>query len=169
MSRKAQMQMTETIFVVFIILIIILLGFVFFSKFQEISMKEQEKTLRNLEVIKLAHRISFWPELECSVAGAERFVCLDKVKLTILGDFINRSMNSNSYGFNYYYDLLKNSQITVTELYPSNTQTLGTDYWVLYNNPGSTPLTDAVLIPVNLYNPVTKDYALGVMELQRFE
>jgi hypothetical protein len=169
MRKRAQMQMTETIFVVFIILIIIMLGFVFYSKFQEISIKEKEKILRNIEVIKLAHRISSWPELECSVAGAERFACLDMVKLEVLGDFINRTMKTNSYGFNYYYDLLKNSKITITEVYPSSTKTLGTDYWLLYDNPGSTPLTDAVIIPVNLYNPVSKTYALGMMEVQIFK
>ena len=163
------MQMTETIFVVFIILIIILLGFVFYSKFQEISIREQEKIKRNIEVIKLAHRISFWPELECSIAGAERFACLDKVKLGVLGDFINQTMKTNSYGFNYYYDLLKNSKITITEVYPSSTRTLGKDYWMLYDNPGSTPVTDAVTIPVNLYDPVSKTYALGMMEVQRFK
>lgn len=168
-TRKAQIQMTETIFVIFIILIIIVLGFVAYSKFQEGVLKEQQKTLRNIRVIQLAHRLSAWPELECSVASTSKFVCVDETKLMVLGNFINQSKQQSSYAFNYYFDILKNSKITVTEVYPSYTKTLGSDYWVLYENPGKTKNIDVVWVPVNIYNPLTKNYAFGVMELEIYE
>jgi len=169
MKRRAQLQMSETLFVIFIILIIFLFGFVAYSKFQEASIKEQQRILRNTKVVELAHRLSSWPELECSVAGTTEFVCLEVTKLMLLGDFINKSKQENTYAFNYYYDLLKNSKIIVTEVYPSHTQTLGKDYWVLYNNPGITKTTDLVSVPVSLYNPLTKTYAFGTMELLIYE
>lgn len=163
------MQMTETIFVVFFILIIIVLGFVAFSKFQESAIKEQQREYRSSRVIEMAHRLSSWPELECSVAGASQYVCLDKIKLGILGDFINESKQKSSYGFNYYFELLRDSKITITEIYPSHTKTIGKDYWVLYENLGSGQTTEVIWIPVNLYDPVTQKRSLAIMELLIYE
>ena len=168
-TKKAQIQMIETIFVVFIILIIIVLGFVVYSKFQEGALKEQQKALRNMRVIELDHRLSAWPELECSVASTSKFVCIDETKLMVLGSFINESKKQSTYAFNYYFDLLRNSKITVTEIYPSNTMTLSEDYWILYENPGKTRTTEVVWVPVNLYNPLTKNYAFAIMELEIYE
>ncbi|MBU1198461.1 MAG: hypothetical protein KKE98_05305 [Nanoarchaeota archaeon] len=161
------MQMTESIFVVFMVLIIIVIGFVVYSKFQETSIKEKQKLLRSMQLIEMGHRLSSWPELECSVAGVTEFVCLDTVKLMVLGDIINKTKGTKLY--EYYFDLLKNSKITVTEIYPSNTLTKGKDYWVLYENPGMTKTIDPITVPVNLYNPLTKQYAFGVLELLIYE
>ena len=168
-ERKAQIQMTETIFVVFFILIIILLGFVAYSKFQEQHIIEQKKILKRMQLIELAHRLSSWSELECSVVGTTEFVCLDVTKLMVFEDFIKESKNKSSYARNYYFDLLRNSKITVTEIYPSHTHTLGKDYWVLYENPGTTQTISPISVPVSLYNPLTKTYAFGIMELLVYE
>ena len=169
MRNKAQMQMTETIFVVFFILIIIVLGFVVFSKFQEEAIKKQQKEYRSSRVIEMAHRLSSWPELECSVAGTTQYVCLDKVKLGILGDFINDSKRQSTYAFNYYFELLRDSKITIIEIYPSHSKTFGKDYWVLYENTGSGQTTEVIWIPVNLYDQVTQTRSLAIMELLIYE
>jgi hypothetical protein len=170
MKKKAQLQMNETIFVVFIILIIIMLGFVAYSKFQEVSIKEQQKDLRSARVVSTAHQLSFWPELECSEAGGiSEFSCLDVTKLKVLGDFINTSKQNYRYAFNYYFDLLKNSKITVTQVYPFDEIELGTNQWAVWDNPGRTKTIDNIRVPVNLYDPLTKIYTFGIMELQIYE
>lgn len=163
------MQMTESVFVVFIILIIIVMGFVIYSKFQETSIKENERMIRNIEIIKMAQKMSSWPELECSLHGTQRFVCLDAAKLTTLGDFIQTSRQTDSYGFNYYYDALKKARITIKELYPPLSNADNLNQWVLYNNPGRTPVSDLVLIPVNIYHPVSKTFSMGIIELQIYD
>jgi|GEM_PF-1330010 len=168
-NRKAQLQMTETIFVVFFILIIILLGFVAYSKFHEHHLLEQKKNLRNMRIIELAQRLSSWPELECSVLGATDFLCIDITKLMVFEDFLAESRNQSTYAQNYYFDLLKKSRIVITEVYPYNTHTPGRDYWVLYEHPGATKTTDIVSIPVSLYNPITRTYAFGIMDVFVYE
>lgn len=155
--------MTETIFVVFIILIIIMLGFVVYSKYQQGVLENIMKQRRNEEVIKTGQRLSSWPELECSVAGITEFACLDVAKIQVISDFINESKHKSKYGFNYYYDLLKNSKITVKQVYPFEEE------WVLYDNPGITQRTDRVPVPVNLYDPITETYGFGVLELLIYE
>lgn len=170
MRKNAQLQMNETVFVVFIIMMIIFLGLVVLSRFQEVSFKDKSKSVRSLKVIESSQKISFWPELDCSDVKVSEFACLDIVKLKVLGNFINESKESNRiYAFNYYFDLLRNSKITVTEVYPLNTSVLGETYWVLWENPGTKRTTDNIRVPVNLFDPLTGRYALGIMELQIYE
>ena len=170
MGKKSQLQMNETVFVVFLIMIIIFLGLVVYSRFQELNILEKSKSLRSLNVIESTHTISFWPELDCSDVRVSEFACLDIVKLKVLGKFIDQSKQSDKiYAFNYYYDQLKKSKITVTEVYPLNTSVLGETYWILWDNPGTKKTTDYILVPVNLFDPFTGRYALGIMELQIYE
>jgi len=170
MGKKSQLQMNETVFVVFLIMIIIFLGLVVYSRFQELNILEKSKSLRSLNVIESTHTISFWPELDCSDVRVSEFACLDIVKLKVLGEFIDQSKQSDKiYAFNYYYDQLKKSKITVTEVYPLNTSVLGETYWILWDNPGTKKTTDYILVPVNLFDPFTTRYALGIMELQIYE
>ena len=162
--------MNETVFVVFLIMIIIFLGLVVLSRFQEVSILEKGKALRSLSVIESTHKISFWPELDCSDVGVSEVACLDLVKLKVLGDFIKDSIQANNvYAFNYYYDQLRKSKIAVREVYPLNTSVLGETYWVLWDNPGTKRTTDLIMVPVNLFNPITARYALGIMELEIYE
>lgn len=170
MRKKAQLQMNETVFVVFIIMIIIFLGLVVYSRFQELNIQDKSRTIKNTKVIESAQSISFWPELDCSDVKVSDFACLDMEKLKILGKFVNDTKQANSiYAFNYYFNLLGNSKISVTEVYPLNTSVPGETYWVLWENPGTKKTTDTILVPVNIFDPFTGRYALGVMELQMYE
>ncbi|MFH0869933.1 MAG: hypothetical protein V1866_02660 [archaeon] len=162
-DRKAQLQMGETVFVVFIIIIIILLGLVFYSKVREGQIKDMQRAQRVSNFISLAHTLSSWPELECSIKETRDFDCIDRVKLGILGDFINQSKEDNPYAFNYYNDLLRKSDIVVREIYPSQQS------WTLYLNPGNRKTRDAISLPVNIYDPISKKYAFGVLELAVYE
>lgn len=150
-------------FVVFIIIIIIVLGLVFYSKTREVQLKEMQRTQRISNFISLAHTLSSWPELECSIKETRDFDCIDLVKLGILGDFINQSKETDLYAFNYYQDLLRRSDVVVREIYPSQRS------WTIYLNPGNRKTRDAVSLPVNIYDPISKKYAFGVLELAVYE
>ena len=170
MGKKAQLQMNETVFVVFIIMMIIFLGLVVYARFQELGIQDKSKSVISTKVVESSQKISFWPELDCSDVKVSEFAFLDLMKLKVLGDFINKSKEANKiYAFNYYFDLLRNSRITVTEVYPLNTSILGETYWVLWDNPGTKKTTDSIRVPVNLFDPFTGRYALGIMELQMYE
>ena len=162
-NKSAQMQMGETVFVIFIILIIIVIGFTVYSKFYEGSIKEQSAKLRNERIISTAHRLSSWSELECSVAEVKDISCFDTSKLNVFSEFINDSRKEGGYAFEYYHDLLRDSKILVRGIYPYE------DEWVLYNNPGRTASSDRIIVPVTLYNPFTKKYSFGLMELYVYE
>jgi hypothetical protein len=162
-NKKAQMQITETIFAVIIILVIIVICLVFYAKARESTINEQGREAKIIRIISLAHTISSWPEIDCSVRETREFDCLDTTKLEILSNIINASRGNNDYTFNYYYDLLRSSTIFVKQLYPSSSE------WLVYDNPGATKNVDTVTIPMSLYDPIRKQYAFGIMELKVYE
>jgi len=157
--------MNETIFVVFVVIIIIFIGVIIFSGIQGESLQEKNKALRNSKAVEFAHRISFWSEITCS----KEFSCLDIAKLMTLGDFINKSRQQDVYAFNYYFDLLRNSKIVVTPVYPVDEFDPEANHWVLWDNEGIKKSTDIVRVPVTLYNSFTSKSAMGIMELQIYE
>ena len=165
-GRKAQLQSSETIFAVFIIIIIIILGIVFYSRVEEGRLKEKEREARALRLVSLAHTISSWPELECSVLRSRDFNCIDRSKLDILPVFITDSKAADSYFLNYYTDLLRRSAIVVREEY---TFTGVPSKWVIYNNSFKALSQQEVSVPVSIYDPVSQKYSYGVMELTVYE
>ena len=162
-NKKAQLQMGETIFVVFIIIIVIILAVVVYSKIHEGEIKDHQKELRNEQIVSLAHRLSAWSELECSVAEQKEFDCFDTTKLEIFSEFIKSKSQEDPFAFEYYHDLLRDSKIVVREIYPFYAE------WVLYENKGQTKTVDRVIVPVSLYDPFNKNYAFGMMELYVYE
>jgi hypothetical protein len=153
---------------VIIIIIIIVLGFVAYSKFQEVKLNEQKAAVKSAKIVSLAQQLMSWPELECSVAERKEFNCIDSIKLGLLTNFINNSISSSDYAFRYYHDLLGKSKILIYEVYPS--MALGTERQVLlYDNVGTGKSREAVLVPLNIYDPAKKSYVLGVMELWVYE
>ncbi len=161
--------MGETVFVIFIILLIIVIGFTIYSKFSEGNIKEQQIKLRNERIVSTAHALSSWSELECSVAEVKDVSCFDMSKLNVFSEFINSSRREGGYAFEYYHDLLRDSTIIVREIYPNENSFYDENTWILYNNSGTTPSLDRIIVPITLYNPFSKKYAFGLMELRVYE
>lgn len=159
------MQSTETIFVVIIIIVIVLLGFVFYSRVQESSIKEKQREQRVLRMITLAHALSNWPELECSTLESRDFDCIDRLKLGVLSDFINVSRQDDTYAFKYYNDLLRRSRIVITEVYSHTDK----ESWVVYDNSVESASKETVFIPVNVFDPTDHTFTFAMMELSLYE
>jgi hypothetical protein len=164
-NRKSQMQVSETIFAVIIIIVIIVIGLVFYSKAKEGSIKEEMQKDRMDRLVDLAHTLSSWPELECSVRETREFDCLDDIKLDVLTTSLSQEASSVDYSFNYYYDLIGRAKITVNRIYPPSDK----KSWIVYEKKGTSRTEETITIPVSIYNPIEKRYALGVMELKMYE
>jgi hypothetical protein len=162
-AAKAQMQMGETIFAVFFIIIIIAIGLIAYSKVQEGKIKDLQRQAQEDRIIELAHSISGWPELVCSVREAQDPNCIDIVKLQVLADFMNANHDSaDSYASKYYSNLLGRSEVSVSQVYPENMT------WILYDNSQGLRAREAIDVPVSLYNPASKAYSLGVVTIYAY-
>ncbi len=164
-NSKAQMQVSETIFAAIAIIIIIVIGLVFYSKAKAGSMEEEAEKARTERLVELAHTLSSWPELECSVRETREFDCFDVVKLDVLTEILGSGSVASGYSFNYYYDLLGRSRITVSKVYPPSDQRS----WTVYEKNGTSRSEKTIVLPVSLYDPIKKKYSLGVMEFKMYE
>lgn len=115
-SRKAQMQMMETIGVIFIFFIIVLFGSIFYFKFQEISFQNQQEELLAGQAMDLTLVTLFFPEVQCSQGEAEaEDNCIDMSKVRAL----NNMMDDNPrYVTDYYFNVFGYANITVNMVYP---------------------------------------------------
>jgi len=122
MDKKAQMQMMETIGVLFIFFILVLFGLVFFFKYQQASFQEKQEELVAARAMDTTLQTLFLPELQCSLGNTEpEDNCVDLGKL--------RALNQTMPGYinDYYFNLFSFSRIYVTMVYPTNYT------WVIYD------------------------------------
>lgn len=119
---KAQIQMSETIAVLFIFFVLILFGLIFYTKYSQISFEEKREELTDRQAIDVSLKTLFLPELICSQQEAEPTEnCLDLMKLEAA------SKTFSKYRSEYYFNLFPFVNITAVELYPEERQ------WGLYD------------------------------------
>lgn len=120
-THKAQIQMSETIAVMFIFFVLILFGIVFYYKYSQIAYKEKQEEILGARAMEITLKTLFLPELICSRGVAElEDNCFDLIKLRQ----VNKTFKDN-FG-DYYFHLFPYTNISVQEIYPGN-QT-----WTLY-------------------------------------
>ncbi|MBU1111422.1 MAG: hypothetical protein KJ896_01470 [Nanoarchaeota archaeon] len=123
MNRKAQMQMMETIGVLFIFFILVLFGIIFYFKYQQIALQEKQEELVAARAMDTTLQTLFLPELQCSRGDSEPYDnCVDLAKVRAWNETMER------YYEDYYFNLFSYSRIYVQEVYPGNST------WMLYDN-----------------------------------
>lgn len=155
-KKLGQIQMMETIVVLFIFFILVVMGFVFYAKILKGNLEQQKEESIQLNAIEVAQRASSLPELQCSEDNIVSDNCIDRLKLEAASEI----MQQNDV---YYYDRLLFSKITVNEIYPDSNE------WILYTRPldeFSNKITTN--IPISLFNPIENKNAFGIMTVELF-
>src|SRR3989344_9323910 len=152
--KKAQVQMMETIIVLFVFFILIAFGFVFYSRYQRSSILEQEEQLTQQGAIEIAQRASSLPELQCSEDNVVKENCIDKFKISALSSVASTNTI-------FYYDLFGFSTIKIEKIYP-----LPAVESMIYNN-RPTAFKDILSsrIPVSINNPLNNHRELGILTI----
>ena len=142
--KKAQIQMQETILVIFIVTVILIMGLIFFHKFQEKSILNEQN---NYKITKLDNQlltIPTQPELQCSKLS-ETENCIDITKLEA---YKPRDLGKKIIKINIIY-------------------TEDTREWIIYNNPiGTNKLIRTS--PISLYDPKTNKYFIGKLTVETY-
>ena len=159
-KKNAQIQMLETIAVLFIFFILILIGFVFYTNVLKGSIENQKEENVQLIAIEVAQRASSLPELQCSEDNIVSDNCIDLIKLETASSVIQ----ANDI---HYYDRLLFSTITVTRVYPKDD--FAANEWTLYDRPLE-EFSNKILtnIPLSIFNPVTNKKSFGVMTVELY-
>jgi len=155
-KKKAQIQMGESVAILFIFFILIVFGFVFYTKVLKSSSKVEIEENVQLKAIAVAQRASFLPELQCSQENVRMENCIDLLKL----EHIDEMTLKNKL---YYYDVFGFSRIIVEQKYPL-TKTLK----VYESVPATFKNKLATFIPTSLYNATENSYGFGVLVVEVF-
>ena len=159
-NKNAQIQMLETISVLFIFFVLVLIGLVFYSSIIRSNIEIQKEESVQLKAIEVAQRSSSLPELQCSEDNIISDNCIDIIKLEAAIEV----MRENEI---HYYDRLLFSRITVTRIYPENI--VGKSEWTLYDR-SLEDFSNKILtnIPISLFDPVENKNTFGVMTVELF-
>ena len=156
--KKAELQMQETILVIFIVTIIIGMGLYTFYQFQIKSIEDYRSELEQNRNLILLSTLQNSPELSYSYLGDEKNA-LDTIKLL--------DNNLNELGL---------KEITVKLIYPEDEDKLCgknnypkcNKYVVYENKPIKVNSVEIISIPISLYYPYSDEYKAGVLELKSY-
>jgi len=152
--KKAQIQIGETIAVLFVFFILIIIGFVFYVNVIKSNIDIEKEELSQLRSVGISQRIMFLPEVQCSEDNIIIDNCIDILKL----EYAQSVMKENEI---YYYDLLEFSDVSVLQVYPDEAK------WSLYSRKTDDFSSRFVTnVPVSLYNPATRKHGFGILTIE---
>ena len=163
MSRKGQIQISESIFIVIFILLIIVFGIVFYSGAKKDDIVQKRSEFAELESIEVAQIASSLSEVQCSFTNDQEPSCFEKERLDA---FVNVTNKETLLTREYYVSRLGDALIEIEEIYPGN------ETWTLYNNtlPNGTRYSGLpVIIPVSLYQASMEEYHYGILRIVSYQ
>jgi len=177
LKKKGQLHISETIAVLFIFFVLVVFGLIFYFKYTQYALKEEQNQLSTARAIRTTSKVLFLPELACTRGSAEpEDDCIDVMKLRQLNATINRHLQE------YYYNMFGYAKISVVKVYPKepwavqteisnnsgnisfnlNVAALGEERWVVYDLPRPINLTKEAYSYSSTYFIVTlRDEAIG--------
>ena len=154
MKKKSQIQMGETIAVLFVFFVLIIVSFIFYVRVLKSNIQSEGDELSQLKSVGIVQRVMFLPEMQCSEDNVIADNCIDILKLKSAQDI----MSQNEI---YYYDLLEYSNISISQIYPSQAT------WNVYSRKIEDFTNKFVTnVPVSLYDPATRKYGFGVLTIE---
>ena len=160
--KKAQIQISESIFAVIIILFLIILAIVFSSGAEKDTAQKKYQDYLDLGTISLSQYAASLSELQCSTLEVRDLSCFDVDKLSA---FVNLTKNHNLLVAEYYFSQIGNANITVEQIYPEKKT------WYIYYNGFEENVSyeqKAVILPTSLYDGVKKKYGFGVVYITKY-
>jgi hypothetical protein len=164
--KKAQLEMGETIFALIIIILLIMMGLIFAFRGEKATIEEKVDTLGNLDAAALAQVVANLPELIYSPGSVKQQSSFDKSKIEAFQKLIEHYPELSR---EYYFDKLGNVEIKIEQIYPVTEA----EPIEIYLN--DFDVDDIVMsfgtpvkIPTSIYDPVTNQYAFGVLYVTRY-
>ena len=115
--------MTETIAVLFIFFVLVMFGMIFYYKYAQVAIAEEQEEALGKRAIDISLQTLFLPELICSKGAAEaEDNCVDKVKLIHAQSVMQQQAE-------YYFEIFGYARVSIQQIYPSQEE------FILYDRP----------------------------------
>ncbi len=159
-KKRGQVQMIETITVLFIFFILVAVGIMFYAKYQKSALEDKRQELQVTRASTVALRAAFLPELQCTKGDAEpEEYCIDLIKARSFNPRLRSSFED------YYYDLFSFATITLTQVYPDELPPLE-----IYAKPkeGAKPIATQFVVAIRdqTKGGVNPSYGYGYLEVK---
>ena len=159
--RRAQIQIGETIVVLFVFIILIVIGLVVYVGFEKSKLRQKSEEQIGLSASEIAQRAMYLPEISCSNDNIPVYNCFDRVKLENSTKII-RTETADIYWYMFLW-----SNITVELVYPYQPR-----IYTLYSRvPDSWSSRLYTVIPVTVYEPLAEkgnEYMFGLLKVEVF-
>ncbi|MEK6938071.1 MAG: hypothetical protein AABX04_03425 [Nanoarchaeota archaeon] len=140
LHRKGQIHISETIAVLFIFFVLVAFGMIFYFKYAQYSLKQEQDQLAVAIAIRTTSKTLFLPELACTKQESEaEDDCIDMMKLRQVNATFSRHLQE------YYYNIFGYAKIKVVQVYPKPEES-----WIIYDLPRPANYTSR-----GLDNPLT--------------
>lgn len=157
--RKAQIQIGETVAVLFVFFILVILVIIFYVKVLKGNIQSEIQESSQLKSVGIAQRAMFLPELQCSEDNVIKDNCIDRIKLENAGTL----MQGNEV---YYYDLFEFSSIIISEIKLDGTIVeISNIYTKTLDNFKNKFVTN---VPISLYNATAKRNSFGILTIETY-
>lgn len=159
MNKKAQIQIGETIAVLFVFFILIIVGFIFYVKVIKGNIALAKEESSQLRSVGIAQRVMFLPEIQCSEDNIIIDNCVDILKLEAAKDIISKNQI-------YYYDLLEFGEMNVTQIYPTPSSA-DEGKWNIYSRKiGNFTNKFVTNVPISLYDANSRKHKFGILTIE---
>lgn len=143
-NRKGQMQMTETIAVLFIFFVLIIFGIIFYFRYQQGAVKDKQEELLAARAMDTTLKTLFLPELMCTKREAEpEDNCIDMLKLRQVNYTFKKYIND------YYFGIFSYARVRVVDL-------VDKQEWIIYDKEKTKVLDNGTM--VNDWEKLEKTY-----------
>lgn len=140
LNSKGQVNLMETVAVLFIFFILLMFALIFYFKFQETNVQQKQVEIAASRAIDTTLVTLFLPEIQCSRGESEaEDNCVDITKLESFIDVVERHKND------YYFNLFSFSKISVHEVYPIIGNT--SREWIIYDREKTTLNENNEVVP----------------------
>lgn len=124
---SAQIEMGETIAVLFIFFILLIGGLVFYYSVAKGTVERDIEEKSDLDAIDVVQKMSYLPELSCTSHNVPTENCIDLLKMQSM----QNHMSDDKFMLSYY-DKFLFSHIFVVQVYPPATQPGEESSWTIY-------------------------------------
>ncbi|MBI3033550.1 hypothetical protein HYY72_00125 [Candidatus Woesearchaeota archaeon] len=160
-KKQAQTRMIETAAVVIVFLMLLAFGFVFYANILRGNLNEKLADAKETRALKIAKTALNMPELQCSKTQPIQN-CFDKLKIQGFQAIIQRDSNDAN---TYYYDLLKDSKITIRQIYPIQVSQYSQTIYEM----GTEQSKQSIWMPIAIYDPLKDTASFGILTVDVYE
>lgn len=148
---KAQLKMTESTFILIIFFFLLVFGLVFYMRWTKYENQALGEQINDLIAQKVAQKVQFLPELQCTTEGDIKYNCIDIMKLESMKNIPDKQKR-------IYDKMFPDTKITLYQVYPTEKS------WEVY---GDVPESNSrvFLVPVAIFDPATDQNTMGYMNI----